>query len=114
VLVMVVVPLVLEHLPDTEEGTQIVETVSAARSLCYHEFVRHLITGPVASSSRQRSLFHKADGEASFSVYEAGHPATELDQSFLLVFRTHHIVTIVSTHGDGTMSSVGYTGFSSI
>jgi hypothetical protein len=73
-----------------------VEAVDALRALRHRELVRHLVTEPVAGSPGPVLLPDEADGEAPFSVYEADHPATELDQSFLLVFRTRHVVTIVN------------------
>jgi hypothetical protein len=73
--------------------------------------VSDLITEPVADPVRTIMLPDEADGEASLSVYEAGHPATEFDQSFLLVFRTRHVVTTVHVRSDSTVSSAGYTGF---
>ena len=66
----------------------------------------------VASSPRTVRLPYETDREASFSVYKTDHPATELDQPFLLVFRTRHVVTL-DIRSDGS-SSAGYTGFSSI
>ena len=79
--------------------------------------VHRLESGPVASSTPAAWLPHESDREASFSVYKTDHPATKLDQSFLLVFRTRHVVTIVDAAPDDTaltMSSAGSTGFSSI
>jgi hypothetical protein len=57
-------------------------------------------------------LPYETDREASFSVYETDHPSTGLDQPFLLVFRTRHVVTL-DIRSDAS-SSAGYTGFSSI
>jgi hypothetical protein len=64
------------------------------RRLRDRELVRDLETSLVASPPRTVCLPHEADREASFSVYKTDHPATELDQPFLLVFRTRHIVTL--------------------
>jgi hypothetical protein len=44
----------------------------------------------------------KADGEASFSVYKPNNPTTELDQPFLLIVRTRHVVTMVNVQSDVT------------
>ena len=55
-----------------------------------------LVSGHVAASTRPAWLPDEADRKASFSVYETDHPATELDQPFLLVFRTRHVVTMVN------------------
>src|SRR5438093_12443670 len=71
--------------------------------------MRDLVSGSVTSSPRAAWLPHEADREASFSVYKTDHPTTELDQPFLLVFRTRHFVT-VSARSDVT-SSAGYSGF---
>ena len=109
---VIVVPPVDVHLPYSEELADVVERRDASRALRNHEIVRDLVSGRVASSPRTVRLTHEADREASFSVYETDHPATKLDQPFLLVFRTRHVVT-VDTLSDGT-SSAGYTGFSSI
>ena len=55
---------------------------------------------------------HETNREASFSVYKTDHPATKLDQPFLLIFRiARHVVTIVNAQPDVTMSSAGYPGF---
>ena len=86
------------------------KALDALRPLRDHELVSDLITEPVADPIRTIILPDKADGEAPFSVYEAGHPATELDQSFLLVFRTRHVVTTILVNPDGIVSSAGYTG----
>ena len=112
VLPVVVVPPVDVHLSHSKELAELVETVDAARALRHDEVMRDLVSGLVASSPRSVRLPNEADREASFSVYKTDHPATELDQPFLLVFRTRHIVTlgIVSD----ASSSAGYTGFSSI
>jgi hypothetical protein len=102
VLAMVVVPLVREYLSDAKELTEIVETTNALSALSNRELVSNLVTEPVADSFRPILLPNEADGEASFSVYKADHPATELDQPFLLVFRTRHVVTTVNAPSDVT------------
>jgi hypothetical protein len=71
---------------------------------------RHLIAGLVALPARPARLPDEADREASFSVYKADYPA-KLDQSFLLIVRTRHVVTIVNAESDVTMSSAGYSEF---
>ena len=72
--------------------------------------MEHLIAGLVASSARPVRLPDEADREASFSVYKTNNPA-ELDQPFLLIVRTRHVVTMVNVLSDGTMSSAGYSEF---
>jgi hypothetical protein len=112
VLLMVVVPAVHEYAANLEELLQVIEASPAPLTLRYDEPVEHLVAGSVASSPHAVSLLREADREASFSVYKTDHPATELDQPFLLVFRiTRHVVTIVNTASDVTMSSAGYPGF---
>ena len=111
VLAMVVAPPVRDYLADAEVLTQVVKALDALRPLRDHELVSDLTTEPVADPTRTIMLPDEADGEAPFSVYEAGHPATELDQSFLLVFRTRHVVTTIHVRSDVTVSSAGYTGF---
>jgi hypothetical protein len=106
---VVVVPPIDVHLTRTEELAELVETVDATRALCHHEVMRDLVPGLVASSPRAITLMHKTDREASFSVYKTDHPASELDQPFLLIFRTRHVVTL-DIQSDGS-SSAGYTGF---
>ena len=112
VLPMVVGPSVWQHLTYSKELTQLVETLGASFALRHCELVSDLVSGSVAASTGPASLADEADREASFSVYETDYPATELDQPFLLVFRTRHVVTLDVT-SDAT-SSAGYTGFSSI
>jgi hypothetical protein len=102
VLTMVVVPAVHVDAPDSEEALELLETSPAPLALRHDEPVKHLVSGRVASSPRAVWLPHEADREASFSVYETDHPATELDQSFLLVFRTRHVVTMVDARSDAT------------
>ena len=111
VLPVVVIPPIWEDVANTEVLTETLEARDAGGALRDRELVRHLETGSVASSPHAVRLPHEADREASFSVYETDHPATELDQPFLLVFRTRHVVTIVNAASDVTMSSAGYSGF---
>ena len=95
VLPMVVVTLVRDDVANAEVLTKAFEARNAGGALRDREFVRHLETGPVAPSPRTARLPHEADREASFSVYKTDHPATELDQPFLLVFRiARHVVTV--------------------
>jgi hypothetical protein len=109
---MVVVPLVQEDPADAKEAAKLLETPDALHSLRHDKPMEHLIAGSVASPPRSVSLPNESNREASFSVYKTDHPTTELDQPFLLVFRTRHFVT-VDVSSDVT-SSAGYTGFSSI
>lgn len=93
VLSMVVVPPIGEHLSRLEEVLEQLKRRNALRTLGYRELMRHLIAGPVAGSVLSACLAHKADREASFSVYKTNQPAF-LSQPFLLVFRTVWIVTV--------------------
>jgi hypothetical protein len=102
VLAMVVVSPIRDHLTSAEELTKLVEHMGALRALRHRELVSNLVTEFVADSTRPVLLPNKADGEASFSVYEADHPATEFDQPFLLVCRTRHVVTMVNVRSDVT------------
>ena len=108
VLPVVVVAPIGDHASHTEEGHEVVETRDALRALRHRKLMRHLIAGFVALTARPAGLPDKAYGEASLSVYETNNPA-ELDQSFLLVFCTRHIVTVTPTW-DGTRSA-RYSGF---
>ena len=92
-LAVVVVTPVGDHATYTEERTELVETRGALRALRHGELMRNLIAGPVAASARPRRLPDETDREASFSVYKTNNPAGR-DQSFLLIVRTLHIVTI--------------------
>jgi hypothetical protein len=111
---MVVVSPVHEDTANLEEVTQLLQAADASHPLCHGKSVSNLITGLVAFPARPVRLPDEADGEASLSVYKTDHPATLLDQSFLLIVRTRHVVTIVNVQPDGTMSSAGYFGVSSI
>ena len=108
-LAVIVKPLVLEHLTNTKELAELVQTRRATRALRDHELVRDLPAGLVAVSPPPASLAHEADREASFSVYKTNNPATS-DQSFLLIFRiTRHVVTVDIT--SDVISSAGCPGF---
>ncbi len=72
--------------------------------------MEHLIAGRVACSARPARLPDEANGEASLSVYKAENPAKR-NQSFLLIFRTRHVVTTVDATSAVTVSSAGYSGF---
>src|SRR5262249_23629968 len=84
----------------------------ATGALRHDEVMRDLVSGLVASSAYAVWLPHKPDREASFSVYKTDNPATELDQPFLLVFRTRHVVTL--NVASDVFEQCGILGFSSI
>ena len=102
VLLVIVVPPIDEDPAYAKEPVEVFEAGAAPFSLRHHKRMAHLVSGLVASSPGAVLLPHEADREASFSVYETDHPATELDQSFLLVFRTRHVVTMVYVTSDDT------------
>ena len=102
VLTMVVMPPVDVDATDPEEVSELLEASATPLALRYDKTMEHLIAGRVASSPRTVSLPYETDREASFSVYETDHPTTELDQPFLLVFRTRHVVTMVYASADDT------------
>jgi hypothetical protein len=108
VLSVVVVAPIGDHASHSEEALEFVQARDALRALCYGELVSHLIPGFVALAACPRWLPDKPDGEATLSVYKTDNPA-ELDQSFLLISCTRHIVTVPATWDD--TRSAGYTGF---
>ena len=101
-LLVVVVTLVDEDTADAEEVVKRFQAVDTFHPLRDNEPMEHLVSGLVASSLLAVRLPHEADREASFSVYKADHPATELDQAFLLIVRTRHVVTMVNVTSDVT------------
>ena len=108
VLPVVVVSPIRDDASHSKEVHELVQTRHALRALRHGELVRHLIAGFVASAARPVRLPNKADGEATLSVYKTNNPA-ELNQSFLLISCTRHIVTVPPTW-DGTRSA----GFSDV
>jgi hypothetical protein len=110
IFLMVVVALVDEDPTDAEDRLQLLETADASYSLRYDKPMEDLVAGSVATTPQPARLPDKADGEASFSVHKTDHPAKR-DQSFLLVFRTRHVVTMVNVTSDVTRGSAGYSGF---
>jgi hypothetical protein len=102
VLPMIVVSTVRGQISNTEELTKRFEARDARGALRNRELVRDLEAGPVAAPARPALLPDEPDREASFSVYKTHYPATELNQSFLLVFRTGHVVTMVNVTADVT------------
>ena len=104
---MVVISLVGDDASHSEEVHKLIETRSALRALRHGELMSHLIAGFVAFPARSVMLPNKTDGEATLSVYKTNNPA-KLDQSFLLISCTRHIVTVPPTW-DGTRSA-GFSG----
>jgi hypothetical protein len=111
VLLGVVVAPVHVDPAGSEELLEFAETSGATRALRYDKPVEYLIAGSVAPPVMPVGLSNESDGEASFSVYKANHPASS-DQPFLLVVRA---VQIVTAHRASLRRVLdGYTGFSSI
>jgi hypothetical protein len=107
-LPVVVEPPVRDHASHTEEALELSQTHDALCALCHDELVSHLIPGLVALATRSRWLPNESNGEATLSVYKTDNPA-ELDQSFLLISCTRHIVTVPPTWDE--TRSAGYSGF---
>ncbi len=107
-LTMVIVALTDIDTSNAKEALELLQRRPAADTLRHDEPMRHLIPGFVASAVRAAWLPDEPDGEASLSVYKASDP-TELDQSFLLISCTRHIVTVSPTW-DG-IRSAGFSGF---
>jgi hypothetical protein len=108
VLTVIVLTLVDIDATNAKEALELLERRSAADTLRHDKPMRHLIPSLVASAICAAWLPNKPDGEASLSVHKASDP-TELDQSFLLISCTRHIVT-VSPAWDETRSA-GFSGF---
>ena len=100
---MVVVPAVHEDSPYLEELTELLQAADASNTLRHGKPVSDLIAGSVADSTSPARLPDEANGETSFSIHKTDHPATLLlDQSFLLIVRTRHVVTMVNALSDVT------------
>ena len=110
-LSVVVIPPITEYLSDLKEVAKLIETRDALSTLRHGKLVSDLVAGPVAFPCSTARLPNEPDGEAPFSVYKTNNPATQLDQPFLLIVRTRHVVTMVNVRSDGTMSSAGYSEF---
>ncbi len=108
VLTMVVLALVNVDAANAEEASELLQCRPAADALRHDKPMRDLVPSFVASAVPPTLLPDEPDGEATLSVYKAGNPA-ELNQSFLLISCTQHIVT-VSPAWDETRS-VGFSGF---
>ena len=108
VFAVVIPPPIGDDTSHSEKRFELVETRDALRALRNRKLVSHLVAGSVASAPRPIRLPDEADGEAALSVYKTYNPA-ELNQPFLLVFCTRHIVTVSPTW-DGTRSA-GFSGF---
>ncbi len=91
-----------------EEASELLQCRPATDTLRHNKPMRDLVPSFVASAIPPAWLPDEPDGEASLSVHKASDPA-ELNQPFLLISCTHHIVTVPSTW-DRTRS-VGFSGF---
>ncbi len=111
VLPMVVVAAIRVDLAASEAADEIFEDIAARSALRDGELRSDLPS--------QRHLAAPVDGaaEATFPIHEP-HDPSDGRESFLLVFRTSHIVTAVHRsrrdRATDTTSSGGSTGFSSI
>jgi hypothetical protein len=94
--------------PHAKEALQLLQCGPATDTLRHDKPMRDLVPDSVASATPPAWLPDESDGEASLSVYKAGDPA-KLNQSFLLISCTRHIVTVPPAW-DGTRSA-GYSGF---
>ena len=93
VLLVVVISFINVDISHTEELHELVKTRHTLCALTYREVMGHLIAGFVAFTVRPIWLSNETNGEASLSVYKTNNP-TKLNQPFLLVFCTRHIVTV--------------------
>ncbi len=108
VLPVVVLARVDIHRSHPEEALELLQRGPAADTLRHDKPMRDLVPGFVASATPPAWLPDESDGEASLSVHKASDPA-KLNQSFLLISCTRHIVTVPPTW-DGTRSA-GFSGF---
>src|SRR5277367_213476 len=108
VLAMIVLALVDVDTAHAEEASELLQCRPATDTLRHNKPMRDLVPGLVASAIRPALLPDEPDGEATLSVYKASNPA-DLNQSFLLISCTQHIVTVPPAW-DGTRS-VGFSGF---
>jgi hypothetical protein len=108
VFFVVVLTSIPRYPPYPEEILELFEARAATRALGDHKSMEHLVTGDVALAGASIRLPNEADGEATLPIYKAYYPASP-DQPFLLIFRTHRIVT-AHTYMVGRVP-VGYSGF---
>jgi hypothetical protein len=107
-LSMVVLALIDVDPTHAKEALELLQCGPATDTLRHDKPMRDLVPGPVASATPPAWLPDESDGEASLSVYKASDPA-KLNQSFLLISCTRHVVTVPPTW-DGTRSA-GFSGF---
>ena len=87
--------------PTAEEVSDDLERGNARGALYYHELRLHL------PAQRFRVALDR-HGEAAFTIDEPDNPSCD-SQSFLLIIRTRHVVTIVNVPSDVMMSSAGFS-----
>jgi hypothetical protein len=107
-LSMVVLARIDVNAPHPKEALELLQCGPATDTLRHDKPMRDLVPGFVASATPPAWLPDEPDGEASLSVYKASDPA-KLNQSFLLIFCTRHVVTVPPT-SDGTRSA-GFSDF---
>ena len=86
ILTMIIVTSIHVYAPTSEEILQDLQSFQATLSLSHNEFRENL------PSAAHRWIFEDTYGKASLPIDEPGDPPLGL-QSFLLIVRTHRIVT---------------------
>ena len=86
ILPVVVVPSVAEHLPAPEESNELLEHATARCALNDSEL------GPELPPECHLAAAIDGNAETAFTVHEPDNPFRS-QESFLLVFRTAHVVT---------------------
>jgi hypothetical protein len=89
---VVVTPSIDIDVANSKELHESAETTEALGTLCHRKLMRHLEAGLVTPSIVPMRLSNEVDRETTFSIDETGNPS-DLDQSFLLIFRIRRIVT---------------------
>ena len=100
---------------DRKKFLQCPWTLNASCASCHDKLMRHLVTSLVSLAMFARRLPNDMNGEAILSIHKTGYP-TDIDQSFLLIFRSCRIVTAVpKTESDcSRMQSALYDEYRSI
>ncbi len=91
-LFVIVVTLVGVDVTNPKEFPNLLQASNAFGTLRDSKLVTYLKAGLVAFSSCPVRLPDETDGEAPFPVYKTNNP-TKLNQPFLLIVRTQHVVT---------------------
>jgi len=91
-LFVVVVPSIDIDVAYAKELHEHLETRQASNPLRHRKLMRHLETSLVTPSIGTMRLPNEVDRETTLSIDKTGNPS-DLDQSFLLIFRIRRIVT---------------------